>query len=94
MLICYYALRNGYRGQHSIRIGHALGLSANRLAKAIGVPTNRITEIVNGTGGITGETAVLLRQAFCTTGVLAEFAVSLRIRPGKKPTAAGGDSAC
>ena len=42
-------------------------LSANRLAKAIGVPTNRITEIVNGTRGITGKTAVLLSHAFDTT---------------------------
>lgn len=54
------------------------GLSANRLAKAIGVPTNRITEIVNGTRGITGETAVLLGHAFGTTpGFLAEPAVTL-----------------
>jgi addiction module HigA family antidote len=43
------------------------GLSANRLAKAIGVPANRITEIVNGTRGITGETAVLLGHALGTT---------------------------
>ena len=36
------------------------GLSANRLAKALGIPTNRVTAIINGTRGITGETAVLL----------------------------------
>ncbi len=53
------------------------GLSANRLAKAIGVPTNRITEIVNGTRGITGETAVLLGHAFGTT---PEFWLNLQSR--------------
>ena len=54
-----------------------LGLSSNRLAKAIGVPTNRITEIVNGTRGITGETAVLLGHAFGTT---PEFWLNLQSR--------------
>jgi len=34
--------------------GWPFELSANRLAKAIGVTINRITEIVNGTRGITG----------------------------------------
>ena len=53
------------------------GLSANRLAKAIGVPTNRITEIVNGTRGITGETAVLLGHALGTT---PEFWLNLQSR--------------
>lgn len=53
------------------------GLSANRLAKAIGVPTICITEIVNGTQGVTGETAVLLGHAFGTT---PEFWLNLRSR--------------
>lgn len=53
------------------------GLSANRLAKAIGVPTNRITEIVNGTRGVNGETAVLLGHAFGTT---PEFWLNLQTR--------------
>ena len=52
-------------------------LSANRLAKALGVPTNRITAIVNGTRGITGETAVLLAHAFRTT---PEFWLNLQTR--------------
>ncbi len=47
--------------------------SANRLAKAIGVPTNRITEIANGTR----ETAVLLGHAFGTT---PEFWLNLQSR--------------
>jgi antitoxin HigA-1 len=53
------------------------GLSANRLAKAIGVPANRITEIINGTRGITGATAVLLGHAFGTT---PEFWLNLQSR--------------
>jgi addiction module HigA family antidote len=53
------------------------GLSANRLAKAIGVPTNRTTEIVNGRRGITGETALLLGDAFGTT---PEFWLNLQSR--------------
>ena len=34
-----------------------LGLTANALAKAIGVPPNRITAIVKDERGITGDTA-------------------------------------
>ncbi len=41
-----------------------LGLSARGLAKAIGVPPNRITEIINGTRAITAETAILLGRHF------------------------------
>lgn len=39
-------------------------LSARALAKAIGVPPNRITEIINGTRAITAETAILLGRHF------------------------------
>ncbi|MFL5257435.1 MAG: HigA family addiction module antitoxin [Rhodopila sp.] len=53
------------------------GLSANRLAKALDVPTNRITAIINGTRGITGETALLLAHAFGTT---PEFWLNLQSR--------------
>lgn len=42
-------------------------LSANRLAGAMGVPTNRITAILNGARGISGETALLLAKVFGTT---------------------------
>lgn len=51
------------------------GLSANRLARAIGVAANRITGIVNGSRGITGETAILLARAFGTT---PEFWINLQ----------------
>ena len=46
-----------------------LGMTANALAKAIGVPTNRITAIVKGDRGITGNTAVRLGTFFDTTSV-------------------------
>ena len=51
------------------------GLNANRLALAIGVAPNRITGIVNGRRGITGETAILLARAFGTT---PEFWINLQ----------------
>lgn len=53
------------------------GLTANRLALAIGVPPNRISAIINGTRGITGETAVLLAHAF---GTSPEFWLNLQAR--------------
>lgn len=42
-------------------------LNANMLAKAIGVPANRITAIIKGQRGITGDTAVRLATFFNTT---------------------------
>ncbi len=44
-----------------------LGLSANALAHAIRVPPNRITAIVNGTRGVSADTALRLAKAFGTT---------------------------
>jgi addiction module HigA family antidote len=38
----------------------ARGLSANRLALDLGVPSGRITDILNGRRGITADTAVRL----------------------------------
>jgi antitoxin HigA-1 len=37
-----------------------LGLTANALAKAIGVPPNRITAILKDERGITGDTAFIV----------------------------------
>lgn len=42
-------------------------LSANALARALDVPANRITAIIKGQWGITGETAVRLATFFNTT---------------------------
>ena len=43
-----------------------LGLSANAFAKALGVPTNRITAIMNGQRGVTADTALRLARYFGT----------------------------
>jgi antitoxin HigA-1 len=44
-----------------------LGLSSNALAARIGVPGNRISMIVAGKRGVTGDTALRLAAAFGTT---------------------------
>lgn len=44
-----------------------LGMSANALAKALAVPTNRITAILKGQRGITADTALRLSRFFGTT---------------------------
>ena len=53
-----------------------LGLSASRLAREIGVPANRITAILNGTKGISAETAILLGRRF---GITPEFWMNLQL---------------
>ena len=50
-------------------------LNANMLAKAIDVPANRITAIIKGQRGITGDTAVRFAALFGTT---AEFWLNLQ----------------
>ena len=52
-----------------------LGMTANALAKAIGVPANRITAILKGDRGITGDTIVRLGTFFDTT---SEFWMNLQ----------------
>ena len=52
-----------------------MGLSARALARDIGVPANRITEILNGTRAITAPTALLLARRF---GTSAEFWMNLQ----------------
>ena len=44
-----------------------MGITQVALAKHLGVPTQRINEIVRGKRGVTPETAWLLSQAFGTT---------------------------
>jgi antitoxin HigA-1 len=50
-------------------------MNAHTLAKAIGVPANRITAIIKGQRGITGDTAVRLGAFFNTS---AEFWMNLQ----------------
>lgn len=44
-----------------------MGISANRLAKHINVPPNRITTVINGQRSVTGDTALRLSRAFGTS---------------------------
>ncbi len=53
-----------------------LGMTANALAKSIGVPANRITAILKGERGITGDTAIRLGTFFKTS---AEFWMNLQM---------------
>ena len=43
------------------------GLSADALSKALGVPVNRVTMILNGQRGVTADTALRLARYFGTT---------------------------
>ena len=43
-----------------------LGLSARALAKLLGVPANRLTEIMRGTRDVTADTAIRLGRYFRT----------------------------
>ena len=45
----------------------ALDMSAAELARKITVPTNRITQILNGTRAITGDTTLRLAHFFGTS---------------------------
>ena len=50
-------------------------INVNMLAKALEVPANRITAIIKGQRGVTGDTAVRLAALFNTT---AEFWMNLQ----------------
>jgi addiction module HigA family antidote len=52
-----------------------LNLSAAAFSRQIGVPTNRITQILNGRRSITGDTALRLAHFF---GTSAEFWLNLQ----------------
>ena len=75
-------IKNGMRTVHPGEIlleefmkPSAPPINANMLAKAIDVPANRITAILKGQRGITGDTAVRLAAFFNTT---AEFWMNLQ----------------
>jgi addiction module HigA family antidote len=54
-------------GEHLAEELDALGMSAAALARQIKVPTNRVTEILNGRRAITGDTALRLGHFFGTS---------------------------
>src|SRR5580704_2964946 len=62
-------------GEHLAEELEALDMSAAELARKIDVPTNRITQIMNGTRGITGDTALRLAHFF---GTSAQFWLNLQ----------------
>jgi len=62
-------------GEHLAEELEMLGMSAASLARQLGVPTNRITEILNGQRAITGDTALRLGHFFETS---AEFWLNLQ----------------
>jgi antitoxin HigA-1 len=62
-------------GEHLAEELSALDMSAAELARQLNVPTNRITQILNGTRSITGDTALRLAHFF---GTSAEFWLNLQ----------------
>ena len=62
-------------GEHLAEELEALDLSAAELARKMNVPTNRITQILNGTRSITGDTALRLAHFF---GTSAQFWLNLQ----------------
>ena len=62
-------------GDHLAEELKELGMSAAGLARELGVPTNRITGILNGQRAITGDTALRLAHFF---GTSAEFWLNLQ----------------
>lgn len=62
-------------GEHLAEELQSLDMSAAELARRINVPTNRITQILNGTRAITGDTALRLAHFF---GTSAEFWLNLQ----------------
>lgn len=62
-------------GEHLAEELTELGMSAAALARKLAVPTNRITEILNGDRTITGDTALRLAHFF---GTSAEFWLNLQ----------------
>ena len=55
-------------GEHLAEELDVLHMSAAELARKLGVPTNRVTQILNGTRSITGDTALRLGHFFGTSG--------------------------
>jgi len=62
-------------GEHLAEELETLDLSAAELARKIAVPANRVTQILNGTRAITGDTALRLGHFF---GTSAQFWLNLQ----------------
>jgi len=62
-------------GEHLAAELEALEMSAAELARHLRVPTNRVTQILNGQRAVTGDTALRLGHFF---GTSAEFWLNLQ----------------
>ena len=62
-------------GEHLAEELKALNMCAAKLARKIDVPTNRLTQILNGTRAITGDTALRFEHFF---GTSAQFWLNLQ----------------
>src|SRR5260370_40625029 len=62
-------------GEHLAEELKAFDMSASELARKIDVATNRITQILNGTRGVSGDTALRLARFF---GTSAQFWLNLQ----------------
>ena len=69
------ALTAIHPGEHLAEELEVLDMSAAELARKIDVPTNRVTQILNGTRAITGDTALRLAHFF---GTSAQFWMNLQ----------------
>ena len=69
------ALAAIHPGEHLAEELEALDMSAAELARKIDVPTNRVTQILNGTRAVTGDTALRLAHFF---GTSAQFWLNLQ----------------
>jgi addiction module HigA family antidote len=69
------ALAAIHPGEHLAEELESLDMSAAELARKINVPTNRVTQILNGTRAITGDTALRLAHFF---GTSAQFWLHLQ----------------
>ena len=62
-------------GEHLAEELKEMGMSAGAFSRQISVPTNRITQIMNGRRSITGDTALRLGHFF---GMSAQFWLNLQ----------------
>jgi addiction module HigA family antidote len=62
-------------GEHLAEELKELGMSAAELSRQLSVPTNRVTQILNGRRSITGDTALRLAHFF---GTRPEFWLNLQ----------------
>jgi addiction module HigA family antidote len=69
------AITGIHPGEHVAAELDALGMSAAELARQLEVPTNRMTEILDGRRSVTGDTALRLGHFF---GTSTEFWLNLQ----------------